>query len=150
MSRIALMPEKVHIRRLTEDDAQLVISSDAFDDPVIPDQAQAFLADDRHEIVAAIYVEQIIGFASAIVHLHPDKNPEFFISEVGVNKEYRRKGLGFRLVSHLLGLARERGCQCAWVSTEGDNLPARALYHKLNARETKEIVVYDWDEGLNR
>jgi hypothetical protein len=29
--------------------------------------------------------------------------------------------------------------------TEGDNAPARALYRRLGARETPEVVMFDWN-----
>ena len=32
-----------------------------------------------------------------------------------------------------------------WLATETDNQPARAIFNKLNARETQSVVVYDWD-----
>lgn len=35
------------------------------------------------------------------------------------------------------------------IATEVDNVDARVLYRKLDARETGEIVVYDWDGAMD-
>ncbi|MCF6306299.1 MAG: hypothetical protein L3J33_13140 [Rhodobacteraceae bacterium] len=61
--------------------------------------------------------------------LHSDKQPVLFFNEVGGNDEMRLKGI--------------------WLVTEIDNIEARALYKKLAARETKDIVVYDWDGAMD-
>jgi RimJ/RimL family protein N-acetyltransferase len=40
-------------------------------------------------------------------------------------------GHGRLLCRHLLALARERGARHAYLQVEGDNAPARAIYHRL-------------------
>jgi ribosomal protein S18 acetylase RimI-like enzyme len=45
--------------------------------------------------------------------------------------EARGRGLGRLLCQHLLALARERGARHAYLQVEGDNDPARAIYHRL-------------------
>ena len=43
----------------------------------------------------------------------------------------RRRGHGRLLCAHLLSMARERGARHAYLQVEGDNAPARAVYHAL-------------------
>jgi GNAT superfamily N-acetyltransferase len=43
----------------------------------------------------------------------------------------RGHGHGRLLCAHLLALARERGARHAYLQVEGDNAPARAVYHRL-------------------
>lgn len=43
----------------------------------------------------------------------------------------RGRGHARLLCSHLLALARERGARHAYLQVEGDNAPARAIYHRL-------------------
>ena len=66
-----------------------------------------------------------------------------------MDEELRNQGIGTALTQRLLDMGRARGCKGIWLATEGDNAPARALYRKLAARETKEIVVYDWDGAMD-
>lgn len=142
------MRETITLRRLGPDDLQLLtdVGDGLFDNPIRPDQARAFLADPLHEIMVALTGSQIIGMASGQIMYHPDKPPAFFVAEVGVRDEYQRRGIAARLSTALMQVAKDRGCEGIWLATENDNAPARALYQSLGARETKDIVVYDWDE----
>lgn len=100
-------------------------------------------------MVFATLAERVVGMASGTVLLHPDKPPALFVNEVGVDEDLRNQGIGAALTQRLLDMGRARGCEGIWLATEGDNAPARALYRKLGARETKEIVVYDWDGAMD-
>ncbi len=120
-----------------------------FDYPIIPDQAAAFLASDLHNMVVALDEDQIIGIASAVTMLHPDKKPMVFINEVGVHDDYLRRGIGKRLAEMLIEAVNPAGDLDVWLATENDNMAARALYRSLNARETQGIVVYDWGKAMD-
>lgn len=142
------MRETITLRRLGPDDLQLVmdVEEGLFDNPIRPDQAHAFLADPLHEIMVALAGSQIVGMASGQIMYHPDKPPAFFVAEVGVRDGFQRQGIAAKLCAALVQIAKDRGCEGIWVATEDDNGPARALYQSLGARETKDIVVYDWDD----
>ena len=62
----------------------------------------------------------------------------------GVAPDHQRRGIGARLLDALLAKARELGCREAWVATESDNGPARALYRSHGGREdpTPAIVYF--------
>lgn len=129
--------------------APLLDGADVFDNPVDPAQLAAFLADPGHHMVLAMQGSRVIGFASGNVLLHPDKPPAFFINEVGVNENMRQRGIATELCRRLMDLARGKGYRGIWLATETDNTAARALYRKLQARETDAVVVYDWDGAMD-
>ena len=129
--------------------APLLGGADVFDNPVDPAQLAAFLADPGHHMVLAMQGSRVIGFASGNVLLHPDKPPAFFINEVGVNENMRQRGIATELCRRLMDLARGKGYRGIWLATETDNTAARALYRKLQARETDAVVVYDWDGAMD-
>jgi ribosomal protein S18 acetylase RimI-like enzyme len=139
----------VRYHHLTPANAHLIKDCAAFDNPVDPASLAAFLADSGHEMVFAETGGAVAGFASGTVLLHPDKPPAFFINEVGVVPEMRRKGIAAALCKMLIGIARDRGCRGIWLATEGDNAAARALYRRLGGRETPDIAVYDWDDAMD-
>ncbi len=138
------MNEEITYHILTFQNASQLEDSDIFDNSVDPEQFSAFLTDPGHEMVFAAIGTQIIGMASGNVMLHPDKQPAFFINEVGVNENFRRRGIATSLCELLMNVAREKGCHGIWLATESDNIEARGLYRRLNARETSGVVVYDW------
>lgn len=149
--QVTNMSDTITLRRLSPDDLEtlLAVRHGLFDNAVLPEQAKAFLADPLHEIMLAFDGAEAVGMATGKIMLHPDKQPAFFIAEVGVRDEYQRQGIAKRLFDALMQHARDRGCKGIWLATEADNLPARALYRSLDARETGGIVVYDWDGAMD-
>lgn len=143
------MSDEISYHVLTPDNAQLLSGADVFDNPVDPAQLAAFAGDAGHELVFAIAGDKVVGMASGNRMLHPDNPPAFFINEVGVNEDMQRRGIGAVLSDMLMSVARGKGYQGMWLATEVDNIEARALYKKLDGRETQAIVVYDWDGAMD-
>ena len=145
------MADKITLRHLGPDDLDVLLGDDEglCDNPIRTDQAAAFLNDPLHEIVLAFAGAEIVGIATGVSLLHPDKAPAFFVAEVGVRDAFQRQGIAQRLCRALFKVARGRGCEGIWLATEGDNVAARALYTSLDARETSDIVVYDWDGAMD-
>ncbi|NLE79152.1 MAG: GNAT family N-acetyltransferase [Rhodococcus sp.] len=130
------------------------VDVDVFDNPIDPESFRQFLANPMNQLVVAVLEDPsdsartgtVIGMASAISYVHPDKPLQTFINEVGVAERYRRHGIGTRLIEFLLEHARSLGCTEAWVATEVDNAAARALYRATGGREdTERAVVYTYD-----
>ena len=115
-----------------------------FDNAVHPVRAWAFLATGVNELVVALDIGEVVGFASGTALMHPDKPTAFFIQEVGVAEAFRRQGIATRLIERIIDLARDRGCEEIWLATEGNNAPARGLYRKLGSDETEGIAVYNF------
>lgn len=118
------------VRMVTPDETTILaaLDPDVFDGPPIPACTAEFLADPRHHLAVALDADVVVGMASAVHYVHPDKPTELWINEVGVSERYHRQGLGRLLIETLLAHGRALGCQSAWVLTEPDNLPAQALY----------------------
>ena len=136
------------IRTVREgDDAVLAsVADDVFDHAVRPELVAEFLADPRHHLVVALDAGRVVGFASGVHYVHPDKPAELFVNEVGVASTHRRRGLGRRLLDALLDEGRAHGCREAWVGTEPDNRAARALYASAGGDpEAEPFVVYEFD-----
>jgi ribosomal protein S18 acetylase RimI-like enzyme len=111
------------------------LAPDVFDKPIDPRLLTEFLADARHHLAVAINGDLVIGMASAVHYVHPDKRPQMFINEVGVSSAYRRRGLAQRLIEALMGEARRLKCSEAWVLADADNEIARALYRVTGGKE---------------
>ena len=128
----------IQIKILRADDADLLgnLATGTFDDPLDPSATAAFLADHRHHLAVAIDDGQIVGFASAIHYVHPDKpRPELWINEVGIAPTHQGHGVGKAILAALLDLARDLGCSEAWVLTNRKNAPAMRLYASVGREE---------------
>jgi ribosomal protein S18 acetylase RimI-like enzyme len=133
------------VRLLGPDDAAVLdrVAEGVFDRPVQPRWRDEFLADPRHHLVVARERDLVVGFASAVHHVHPDKGPELWINEVGVAPSHQQRGIGRRLVTLLLAHARTLGCREAWVLTEDDNMPARRLYQASGGVDAgQQVIMY--------
>jgi ribosomal protein S18 acetylase RimI-like enzyme len=105
------------------------VAPGVFDDPIDSARADEFLADPRHHLAVAVEDGLVVGFASAVHYVHPDKpRPELWINEVSVAATHRRRGLGTRLLRSLFTVARGLGCAEAWVLTDRENTAAMRLY----------------------
>ncbi len=135
------------IRAATLDDVEtLLLSADAlFDHPPRREWTVAFLSQPGHHMLIALDGAAVIGFASAVRYLHPDKPAELWINEVGVVESRQARGVGTRLMEGMLALARELGCACAWVLTDEGNEAAKRLYARVGGvREEPETVLFEF------
>ncbi|MET0312051.1 MAG: GNAT family N-acetyltransferase [Burkholderiaceae bacterium] len=117
------------------------VSPDVFDDPIRPRRLREFLRDDRHHLAVALDGELVVGMASAVHYVHPDKEPELWINEVGVAPSHEGRGVGRRLLKALFGHGRELGCGEAWVMTGEDNAPARRMYAAVGGHESRAMYI---------
>lgn len=127
------------VRVLTAADAPLLfehLAEDVFDHAVQERLVTEFLNDSRHSLAVAIVDGLIVGMASGVRYVHPDKPSELWINEVGVAPDYQRRGLAKRIVTELLAEGRSQGCREAWVLTDFDNEAARATYRSAGGIES--------------
>ena len=124
------------------DDAVLArVGADVFDHAVDERWTRDFLDDPRHHMVVALDGDVVVGMCSAVDYVHPDKAPQLWINELGVASTHRRRGIGRLLLDAMLAHGRRIGCTEAWLGTEHDNAPARALYESAGAR-AEPFVLY--------
>ena len=136
----------MQIDRLGTDDVGRVLAAGAlFDDAPRREWAEDFLARSGHHLLMARVDDVDVGFVSGIEITHPDKGVEMLLYELGVDEEYRRRGIGRALTLALADLARELGCRGMWVPTEPDNEPAIATYRSAGAEGPDQAVILSWD-----
>lgn len=142
------MKKEIQIRLANiEDFTKLIAVGDAlFDFPVKKERAIEFLNDSRHHLVIAILEGKIVGMASGIHYVHPDKNPSMFIDEVSVLEENRGQGIARRMIEKLKEHAQVLGCESAWVLTEIDNIPAQKAYKAAGGTKALENpIIFEYN-----
>jgi len=120
------------------------VAAGVFDNPIDPELTKEFLGDPRHHIAVAIDNGLVVGFASGLHYVHPDKPPELWINEVGVAPTHRDRGLGKAVLRALFEVGRAHNCAIAWVLTDRGNVAALALYSSVGGIEGAE------DTGLSK
>jgi len=136
------------IRELTIGDLEILtaVANDVFDHEIDAGYTREFLEDPRHHIIAAINDGKMVGFASAVHYIHPDKPSELWINEVGVAGSHQKQGIGKSIMKEMLVLGQKLGCGTAWVLTEKSNRSANGLYRSIGGRiGSDETVMYEFD-----
>jgi ribosomal protein S18 acetylase RimI-like enzyme len=133
----------VEIKILRDGDQALLanVAPGVFDHEIIERSTSEFLRDPRHHLAVAVENGLVVGMASALHYIHPDKPPELWINEVGVAPSHRSRGIGRTLLSAILEVGHKLGCAEAWVLTNRANLAAMRLYSSLGGEQMPEDQV---------
>jgi aminoglycoside 6'-N-acetyltransferase I len=134
------MEIEIKILKPGDEGALANVLPDVFDNPVSKNLSSEFLADPRHHLAVAVDGNMVVGFASAVHYVHPDKSPELWINEVGVASTYRNRGLAKQILGALLEVGRQLGCNEAWVLTDRPNTAAMRLYESLGGKGTDHVM----------
>jgi aminoglycoside 3-N-acetyltransferase I len=147
-------PHPASIRVLGADDApalrqMLGLFSDAFDDPESylnrqPSDAYLtrLLSGDTFIAVAAFAAGQMVGgLAGYVLHKFEQERSEFYIYDLAVAEEFRRRGIATALINTIRRIAQQRGIHVIFVQADYGDDPAVALYTKLGTRE--DVMHYD-------
>lgn len=136
----------VTITMLTAGSVHLLdrVAAEVFDGPIERARAVEFAADSRHHLALALDADLVVGMASGVHYVHPDKPPELWINEVGVAPTHQGHGIGKRLVARLLAHGRALGCGQAWVLTEHTNGAAQRLYAASGGVRVDDPVLYEF------
>lgn len=68
--------------------------------------------------------------------------PGIYLEDLYVKPEYRRQGLGRKMLAHIARLAKDRNCARFEWSVLDWNEPAIRTYDRLNAKPMKEWILY--------
>jgi ribosomal protein S18 acetylase RimI-like enzyme len=117
------------------------VAPDVFEKPLEARLLAEFLSDARHYLAIAIDDGLVVGMASGVHYLCPDKPAEMFVNEVGVTPEYQNRGIGRRLLGALFERAKALGCREAWLGTDVSNAAARRMYAAAGGMERPMILV---------
>jgi ribosomal protein S18 acetylase RimI-like enzyme len=138
-------PDRLHVEEVASPEVAAVAAA-LFDDPLDLGATAAFVADEGHHLLIGYVGERPAGFVTAVELLHPDKpQPEMFLYELGVDPEFRRRGVATALMQRLVELCHDRGCGEMFVLTDHDNAAAHATYRRAGGEPEPAGVLFHWD-----
>ena len=101
-----------------------------FSMPWTREQIKSQFPDGEHIFLAAVDEDGAVeGYAGAMIAAD-----EGYISNVAVDPEHRRQGIGGALIEKLVSMAAERGLAFLTLEARASNAPALALYEKYGFR----------------
>ena len=145
------MAENIHLRPGRIEDVPVILSliRALADYEKLADQVVATEADLKHwlfgdrpsaEVVIAWAGDEAVGFALFFPNFSTFLGrPGLYLEDLFVRPEWRGRGIGRRLLSHLAALAMERGCGRFEWAVLNWNEPAIAFYRRMGA-----LVLEDW------
>ena len=142
------MQKDIEIRLATIDDLAAIekVGDSLFDNPIKRNRAIEFFDDGRHHLILAFSHDEVVGMASGFHYVHPDKDPELFMNEVGVVEAYQNQGIGRALVKALWNYAQSIGCKEAWIGTEKSNIAAQNCYRAAGGEPDDEpFILFEFD-----
>jgi ribosomal protein S18 acetylase RimI-like enzyme len=129
------MAIEIKVLHRGDENVLMTVAPAVFDNPIDTELTKEFLEDPRHHIAVAIDDGLVVGFASGVHYIHPDKPPELWVNEVGLAPTHRRRGLGKAVLKALFEVGRAQNCTVAWVLTYRTNVAAMALYASVGGTE---------------
>ncbi|MCX6972168.1 MAG: GNAT family N-acetyltransferase [Verrucomicrobia bacterium] len=137
----SVIPIEIKILGRGDDNILTKVAPGVFDHAVDCHLSKEFLGDPRHHLAVAMDAGFIVGFASAVHYVHPDKGPELWINEVGVASTHQGRGLATKLLQALFEVGRTVCCTQAWVLTDRSNAGAMRLYSSAGGIESQDNEV---------
>lgn len=124
----------IQIKRLQQGDENVLnnVSADVFDHSVDVELSRSFLTNPSHHIAVALDDGLVVGMATAVHYVHPDKSTELWLNEVGVAQTHHRQGIATKMLESLFEAGRRQGCKQAWVLTDRGNSRAMNFYASFN------------------
>lgn len=142
------MQEEIEIRLASLEDLPTLekVGDRLFDHPIKRNRAIEFFKDPRHHLFLAFSKGEVVGMASGFHYVHPDKDPELFINEVGVIEAYQNQGIGRKLVRDLFEYGKTLGCKYAWIGTEKSNIAAQKCYEAAGMEPDDEpFILFEFE-----
>lgn len=146
------MVSEIILRRLKADDHDLAtiaaelneadseVSLKSFSESSLKD----FLSDPERVYLIATIDGHIAGAVHGYALHHPTGVKYLYIDEVDTMEGYRRRGVAGQMMAEAFKIGRELDCDEAWLGTEHDNEPAKALYLGLKPTEIENGPIYTW------
>ena len=107
---------------------------------------ERLLCDPRFVAIAACERAGVIGGLAGyeLVKFEQERS-EFYIYDLAVREDRRRRGVATALISEIRRIAAAAGAETVFVQADYGDDPAIALYSKLGARE--EVLHFDIETG---
>lgn len=96
-------------------------------------------------VVVGISNQKVVGGLTVyLLQKYYTTNPVAYIYDLGVKPEFQRKGIGGKIISHLIGYCKENGIEDAYVEAESDDNQAINFYKKTAPSSTLQATHFTY------
>jgi ribosomal protein S18 acetylase RimI-like enzyme len=107
------------------------VAPDVFDCAVDLARARACVGSPDYAMIAAIADGRVIGQIRGFLQRQPDDEPWLYIDNLGVNDDWKRRGVATALLAVLTRWGKDKGASLVWLGSEPDNHEASGFYSAL-------------------
>ncbi len=149
-------PDALAILRLAEVNHALAMQlGTLFDEGVAWDarQGRSFLEDPNTCFLVAFWDQRPCGFVTAYrLPRFDQQQAEVLLYEIGVDEDYRKRGIATALIDETKRWAAEVGAEEVWVLTNRSNLPAMAMFRSTSGEEDEapDITMFTYRNEPHR
>src|SRR6478735_9445164 len=134
--------DEVHAREM------FAVMAAAFEEgaePLGDEYLDGLLASGAFWAVAAFEGGRVVGGITAhTIPMTRSPSAELFVYDLAVHEDFRRQGIGARLMAELRAQATEAGVAEIFVPADEDDVEALAFYRSLAGRESA-VSHFSWD-----
>lgn len=95
-------------------------------------------------VVALDDGEVVGGLTVYVLRSYYESKPVAYIYDVGVHKDFQRKGIGLKLIEFLLAYCKENKFAYVYVEAEADDLDAIRFYEKTNSTSVLQATHFTY------
>lgn len=88
-------------------------------------------------VLVAILNNNIVGFVDGYIYDKEEmyKKKVAYLDSISVSKDYKRNGIGTKLIDEFTNIMKEKGCSYIKLNAFRNNVPAVELYKKKDFKE---------------
>lgn len=100
-------------------------------------QLLKYIKDKKKLVLVAMINGNIVAFANGYIYDKEEmyKKKVAYLDSISVSKDYKRNGIGTKLIDEFTNIIKEKGCSYIKLNAFRNNLPAVELYKKKNFEE---------------
>ncbi|WP_066500350.1 GNAT family N-acetyltransferase [Abyssisolibacter fermentans] len=140
----------MEVRRLNIGDAEKVIDmlENFRSEKITGDNAIKFLNDKKNYLVACLNDDKIVGFILGYeLQRYDNQNNMMYVHEVDVLSEYRRQGIGKKIMYELKQICKRKNLCKMFLITRKSNIPAINLYKTTKGKSSNDDDIVFWYES---
>lgn len=107
-------------------------------------QGKKFFKNENSALFVAFSNNKLVGFAIAYkLQRFDQKGAEILLDEIEVVKEYRKEGIGKKIIESVKNWGKKTGAKEIWIPTNKSNQAAVALYKSAGGKaENKDDIIF--------